>query len=110
MPIDEEMLVGRHRVEADAPPLHRSAHARQVMRKKIFDAGQIGRLEWPRVVLGIGDDCAAGVLSYFCSQLIDLWKAVENSVRQLIQIRRATLGLVIARVARREPIKMLAAD
>ena len=41
MSIDEKMLVGRHGVEANATPLHGPTHAGQVLRQKLFDAGEV---------------------------------------------------------------------
>ena len=92
MPIDDEMLVGRHRVEADAAALHRPADAGQVLGEEGFDAGQVGCVELARIVQRIGDDCAAGVLGHFDAELVDLRKAVKDAVRQLVEIRRAAAG------------------
>src|SRR5262249_2391555 len=83
MSINHKMLIRRHRVKANAPPLHGPANAWKKLRQERLDPRQIVRVERPRIIRRIIHDRPTAVLGHLHAQLVDLRKAVINALRQL---------------------------
>src|SRR5207248_10433447 len=62
------------------------------------------------IVRPIIEDLSPATLRDLHARSIGLWKTVIDAMRQFIQIRRTAMRLVIALIACREPIQMLATD
>ena len=79
MQADHEVVIGRHRVQADLVGRPHAAHAGKVIRQPAFDRGLLRVVDPPIHRERIGDDLAAGVLGELESAAVELRKAVEEA-------------------------------
>ena len=83
MQADHEVVIGRHRVQADLVGRPHAAHTGKVIRQPAFDRGLLRVVDPPIHREWIGDDLAAGVLGELEPAAVELRKAVEEAARRV---------------------------
>ena len=109
--VDDEVLVGRHRVEANGVVGHRGGRRPADGVAEIESAVVVRRASMERSTIErIVDDAAARVFGDFHASFVELGEAVEHAVRQLEQEHGQAVGDVVFGRVCFEPEQRLAAD
>ena len=85
MTVNDEMAIGRHRIEAGGTSQQVASHPRHRCTQKCFDALLIDEIGRPIGVQRVAHRLTARMLGHFDSIIIHLGKAVEHPPRQFVE-------------------------